>query len=210
MSILDTLASRSGERTQKPNEAAALRCLDNPKLLAEIEAGLAEREAPLVADCAEVMTMVAQQRPELIAPHAQQLAKLLSHKNTRVRWESMHAIALVAHLAPKVIGALLPELDAIVRNDASVIVRDYAVQAVASYASSGAREAKQALPVLIEALTVWNGKQAHHALNGLASAVKAAPRLAPELSHIASRYIESERGVVRKGAKNLQKAIESQ
>lgn len=52
------------------------------------------------------------------------------------------------------------------QNDASVIRRDYAVDALANYAATNQGAAESTYPLLKEALTVWNGKQAGHALRG--------------------------------------------
>lgn len=47
----------------------------------------------------EVMTKLAERRPELDAPHARTLFALLDHRNGWVRWEAAHAFALVAAVA---------------------------------------------------------------------------------------------------------------
>ncbi len=110
MGVLQQLSSQAGDRSEYSNRKVALRCLDQPELLAEIAAGLDSRDVKLVGDCAEVLTMVAETRPDLIAPYAKKLAVLLAHKTTRVRWEAMHALALVASQVPRVIASLLPRL----------------------------------------------------------------------------------------------------
>ncbi|MGH2524022.1 MAG: hypothetical protein ACRDH2_16065, partial [Anaerolineales bacterium] len=96
--------------------------------------------------------------------------------------------------------------------DRSIIVRDYAVQAVGNYAGTGKAAAEKAYPVLKEALTLWEGKQAGHALRGLANVASAAPRLGGELraiGHAHAHFAGAGRGVVRKAAKQLMKATEA-
>jgi hypothetical protein len=209
MGILDQLSSRVSDRSAQSNLKAAARCLKQPALLREIAVGLRGQDAALVGDCAEVLTEVAKEKPDLVAPYAVDLAPLASHATTRVRWEALHALALVAALDTRVIATLLPRLDEIIRLDGSVIARDYAVDAVGRYAGSEASAARAAYPLLMEALTAWNGKQASHALNGLANAVAADAGMGEELRAIAARYIESDSGVVRKAAKALMKSIEA-
>jgi hypothetical protein len=208
LSILDQLSSRVHDRTSKPNLKAAARCLKEPALLEEIARGLRGQDASLVGDCAEVLTEVAREKPELVARYAMDLAPLVNHATTRVRWEAMHALALVATRDPRVIASLLPRLDQIIRLDGSVIVRDYAVDAVGNYAGTGMQAARAAYPLLMDALTVYNGKQAGHALIGLAKAVAADPGLREELGPIGERFAASARGVVRKAARTLIKASE--
>jgi len=209
VSILDQLSSRVHDRTAKPNLKAAARCLREPALLNEIARGLKGQDAALVGDCAEVLTEVAREKPELVARYATDLAPLVNHATTRVRWEAMHALALMATRDPRVIASLLPRLDEIIRLDGSAIARDYAVDAVGNYAGTNIQAARAAYPLLVDALTVHNGKQAGHALMGLAKAVSADPELRDELGPIGDRFADSASGVVRKAARTLIKAIKA-
>jgi hypothetical protein len=207
--ILEQLSSRVHDRTAKSNLKAAARCLKEPALLDEIARGLKEQDAALVGDCAEVLTEVAREKPDLVARYATYLAPLVNHATTRVRWEAMHALALVATRDPRVIASLLPRLDEIIRLDGSVIARDYAVDAVGNYAGTNIQAARAAYPLLMDALTVYNGRQAGHALAGLAKAVAADPGLRDELGPIWERFWDSSSGVVRKAARALMKAIKA-
>ena len=209
MSLLDQLSSRAGARDAGPNRGVAALCMENPALLDDVVAGLQSQDAALAGDCAEVLTLVAEQVPVHVAPHAAALVPLLAHKTTRVRWEAMHALALVASLAPKVVGRQLAGLAEIVRSDKSVIVRDYAVDAIGGYAETGAPAARKAVPLLREALTAWDGKHAGHALKGLAAAAAAAPGLRAELLAIGEQYLADKRGAVRKAARQLVRAAQA-
>jgi hypothetical protein len=205
--ILLDLSSQSGDRTEQSNLHAARRCIDDPALLVQIDTGLGEKNAALVSDCAEVMTMVAQTHPELVAPYANSLAPLLWHKTTRVRWEAMHALALVASLVPDVIHLQLDRLEELIQTDPSVIARDYAIEALGNFASTGIEAARQAYPLLQSALTAWDGKHAARALHGLAQAAanNAAPK--DEFDKIASTYEDHSRPSVRKAARALRKQV---
>ncbi|TMV48089.1 hypothetical protein FE783_19220 [Paenibacillus mesophilus] len=208
MSIVAELSSQVGDRTEEANRVAAERCLDHPELLAEVAGALTGKDAALAGDCAEVMTKVAERSPGLVVPYFGQLAGLLSHKTTRVRWEAMHALALIADLAPERAAALLPRLEQLVRNDSSTIVRDYAIDALGQTAKTGADAAERVYPLLMEALTVWEGKHAARALKGLREAVGQAPQLALEAMRIGLEYAEHAKPTVRKAAKALVKAAE--
>ncbi len=208
MTLLNQLSSQVGDRTEYSNRKVVLKCLAEPTLLDEIVQGLKNKDAALLGDCIEVLTMVAEEHPEWVVPHAKQIASFLKHKTTRVRWEAMHALALVAMLAPKVIAKLLPQLGEMIRCDTSVIVRDHAVQAIGNYAATSRKAAQAAVPYLKQALVVWDGKQARHALNGLAKVAVAASKLKDELRPIGLGYTSHRRGVVRKAAKALVAATE--
>lgn len=205
MTLLRQLSSQSGDRTEEANREVAGQCLIEPALLAEIDAGLDSPDAALVGDCAEVFTLVADARPEWVAPYAPRLVALLTHKTTRVRWEATHALALVAALVPDVITPLLHQLAEALRHDKSTIVRDYTVEIVAHYAKTGVEAARAAMPLLQEALTLWDGKHAARALNSLGHVAERLPSRAADIHHIAQAYLNHPRGVARKAAKRLAK-----
>jgi len=203
MSILNELASQLGERSSAANHLAAEKCLAGPQLLAEIVPGLQAKDARLVGDCAEVLTEVARQNPALVAPFAGELVRLLAHKNGRVRWEATHCLALVAPLAPETIHSLLPELQRMIATDESIIVRDYAIDAVANFAGVDRETALAAYPLLQAALAVWDGRHAGHALDGLARVARLLPELHGELAVIGQRYADHPKAVIRQAARKL-------
>jgi vesicle coat complex subunit len=182
--------------------------MDDPALLKEIAAGLEEKDAALLGDCLEVLTQVSEQQPAWVAPFAKKVVPFLTHKNTRVRWEAMHTMANVSALVPELIQSLLPALTEIIHNIKSIIVRDYAVDVVANYASVDETAAEQATPILKEALSVWEGRHAGHALKGLTNVAVQVPALHHELQKIAESYLDHKRKVVVKAAKGLLKAAQ--
>lgn len=208
MSILSQLSSQLGDRTEGSNCLVAEKCLNDPALLKEIAGGLEEKDAALLGDCCEVFTEVSEQQPALVAPFAEKVILLLKHKNTRARWEAMHTMANIPALVPELIQPLLPALTEIIRTDKSIIVRDYAVDVVAHYASVDKLAAELAYPLLKEALSVWEGRHAGHALKGLTNVAVYLPDLHPELRKIAEGYLEHKRKVVAKAAKKLLKAAQ--
>jgi hypothetical protein len=207
--IIRQLASQVGERSQQANGDVAAQCIANPALLRDIAEGLAHKDTNLVGDCAEVFTKVAEQRPDLVAPYADTLAAHLQHKKTRVRWETMHALALTASLVPATIQAHWSQLSEIIRTDTSLIVRDYAIDAIANYAAVGTDKAQAAYPLLKEALCLWDGKHAGHALNGLSHVAQQVPTLRDELRGVGQEYLGHGRVVVQKAAKSLIRTIEN-
>ncbi len=203
MDILAQLSSQTGDRSEGANRKVVAQCLENQDLINEIVQGLHCKDAALVGDCAEVLTLVAATHPQWVAPYAGALVESLAHRVTRIRWEAMHALALVAEFAPETIVGQLQTLAAIIRMDSSIIVRDYAVDVIGNFASIGAPPAEQAYPLLMEALTVWEGRHAGHALSGLVNVAKNLPSRQAELGVIARKYMQDRRGVIRKAAKAL-------
>lgn len=209
MQILDQLSSRLGDRTQQGNSEVAVLCLQNPQLLEEIAAGLKLADADVVGDCAEVMCKVAEQQPDLVTPYADSLFALLKHKKTRVRWETMHTIGLIAHAIPMIMARELANLAQIFRSDSSVIVRDWVIGAYGDCATVSEQAAVAVFPLLQEALPLWEEKQAGRVLLALVQVQKSAPQLQDECRAIAARYLNHGRAVVKQSARTLLKAIES-
>jgi len=208
MNILDKLSSRAGDRTEAANRAVVAECIADPPLLEDIAEGLKNSDAALVGDCAEVLTHVASVYPDRVAPYADKLVPLLSHKTTRVRWEAMHALALIAVCVPQTIASLLPQLEDMIAADKSTIVRDHAVDTVGNYAGTSEQAATEAFPILVAALTLWDGKHAARALNGLSNVALKARGLEGELLSLTQDYVDHYKGVVKKAARRLVKVIE--
>lgn len=205
--ILDQLSSGSGDRSEAANLNVVAQCRADPALIADVAAGLAEKDAALVGDCAEVLTHLAAEHPDWVTPHAPALAALLTHKKPRVRWEAMHALAFVAGSAAEAITPLLPRLRSIVQEDASIIVRDYAIDALSNYAACNAQTAAEAYPLLQEALIAWEGRHAGHALPGLAHVATHLPERRDDIQAAIRPCLEDKRAVIRKAAKAALKAI---
>jgi hypothetical protein len=203
MSTLERLSSARAERSEVSNKALAAEALDRPGILDEVAAGLALDDRRLLGDCVEVFTEVAKENPALVAPYAEQLIPLLGHKDTRVRWEATHAVALVAALVPDQVAPLLPDLAAKIERDRSVIVRDCAVIALGEYGRSGPVAARQAFPLLRQALDLWEGKHAKLVLEGMVKLLAVEPALEPEVQAAAQTCLDHKRANVRRLARKL-------
>jgi hypothetical protein len=208
MSILSQLSSQRHDRTEASNRKVVLQCLVDPDLLVDIAAGLSSPDAALAGDCAEVCTQVAWVRPDLIVPYAPALIGLLPHKNTRVRWEAVHALACLTPLIPDQIGPIVPQVAEMIAGDPSVIVRDHAVDILSRYAGTGEEAAREVYPPPTAALTQWGGKHAAHALPGLVHTARACPDLKDAIRTSIQPLLNSPKGVVRKGARAALKAVD--
>lgn len=207
LNIINQLASQKGIRSNEPNKAVAAKCIENPKLLKEIAGHLKDNDNKLVADCAEVMTEVALSNPSLIAEFALDLIPLINNKDNRIKWESIHALSLVASLVPDLIFSILPHLEEIMHRDKSIIARDYTADTIAGYAGTGSEAADNAYPILKKILILWDGRHAARALEGLINIYKVKPALKNEFEKIADVFLDNPRSVIRKAAIKLKKII---
>jgi len=203
MSVLERLSSAAGDRSEASNKAVAREALDQPDMLDEVAVGLEWNDRKLMGDCAEVFTEVAKQNPALVVPYVDRIAPLISHKNTRVRWESTHALALVASLAPEQVAPLLPDLVAKIEKDKSVIVRDCAVLALGEYGRSGPEAAREVFLHLLRALEMWEGKHAKLVLEAMSKLAEVEPGLAVEVQAAAQGCLNHRRANVRKLAQKI-------
>ncbi len=207
MNILSQLSSQMHDRTEASNRKVVMQCIANPMLLEEIAAGIKSGTPELVGDCAEVFTEVSQEHPELVAPYGALLIDLIEHKNTRVRWEAVHALAHITTCIPEVIRPILPQIAQLIEQDRSVIVRDHAVDILSNFASTSPQAARQVYPHLSAALTQWEGKHAAHALPGLVQTARHWPDVREEIQTSLEPLLSSPKGIVRKAARDALKAI---
>jgi hypothetical protein len=206
--LLSQLSSSVGDRTNAANHAVAKICLDDPELLAQIAEGLSGENHRLAGDCAEVMTQIAMDAPEHAVPYADRLITILDHPFTRARWEAAHALAIIA---PQVAGQLRPKralLEHMIRSDSSIIVRDYTVDIVAELAGASKEDADWVYTVLLDCLTIWEGRHAGHALPGLGRVAEQLPGRRDEIRRNVAGLVEHPRGVVRKASRRLLKTLD--
>ncbi len=206
--ILSQLSTQKGERSGESNKMVAQECIKSPELLNEINTGLLEKDRKLVADCAEVMTLVSEKSPELVAPFFENLATLIKHKDNRVRWEATHTLAQITTNVPDYIQHIIPEIESIIETDKSVIVRDYCSLIFANYASINRERALEIFPKLKLTLQQWGERHAKQAFMGLMHVCSLAPELNNEINKIAEEYINTKKKTVQSIARKLLKKTE--
>ena len=209
MSILEILSSQIGDRSEESNRHAAMQIRDNPDLLKDVSQGLRSNDAALAGDCAEVMTMVSETNPEWIVTYTRDLGALLTHNKSRVRWEAMHALANTAEISPESIQPFLPIIRRIIQSDKSIIARDCAVIALSGFAAASPQAAIEVYPLLQEALTVFEGRHAHHTMKGLEFVAIFYPEKVKEILNFIQPFENHKRGVIRKSALKLMKNIQA-
>jgi ribosomal protein RSM22 (predicted rRNA methylase) len=205
MSILDQLSSQAEDRTSAANKRAAAQVLEQPALLEEIAGGMASSNAKLAGDCAEVMTFVAADHPELVAPYADALIAQREHKDTRVRWETMHSLAEIAATVPDKIAPIVPGLVEQFAHDKSIIVRDYAILTLGEYGGTSHAAALNVWPHLRNALAMWDSRHAGKVMEAMIKVVAAEPLLKTEAQALARQLADHQSAKVRTLAKRLVK-----
>jgi hypothetical protein len=110
------------------------------------------------SDCLKVLYEIGYIDPELIAAYAEDFLKLLRHKNNRLVWGSMIALATIAELKA---AELYPHVEEIkqVMAQGSVITVDNGVKTLAGIASKNDDYNRAILPYLIQHLQTCRPKE---------------------------------------------------
>jgi hypothetical protein len=207
MSIIYQLSSQQKDRSEKGNRIVAAKVMDSPELIHAIFACFDDKDNALLGDCVEVCTMIAENDPALIAPFADKVIQLLDHKNTRVRWEAMHATALITCYVPEIVGKHWKQLAIMFSKDKSVIVRDYIVVCAGNLATCDQKYAEKVYPFLLNALSTY---QTHHAKLALEGLAKGFPHLITkkeEITEVADLFLQHPKPTIRKAAQQLKKRL---
>jgi hypothetical protein len=205
MNILNGLSSQIGDRTEAANKRVAAKVSREPMLLDQIASGLTSPDRKLAGDCVEVMTNVAAEKPELVVPYSNSLIAQIDHEDTRVRWESMHALAEIASKTPQNISTIVHKLVERIAIDKSVIVRDYAIKTLGEYGGTSKEAARHVWPHLRRALTLWEGKHVGKALEAMCNVVSVDPSLKAEARRIAGQFSNHRSAKARTMARRLLK-----
>ncbi|CAM4504216.1 hypothetical protein FHS16_005713 [Paenibacillus endophyticus] len=206
--VVSMLSSQTGDSTQQSNENAALTCKENPVLLKQMAEGILHSDFKIAGDCAEVFSKVAETHPHLVALYAEQLLSSIHHKHTRVRWESMHAVAFISPLISSRIITALGDLQERMFSDKSTIVKDYSILCLGNAASCGESEAKMILPILKQGLLQLGDKFISKLLTAMIGVAKVSPSLAAEVLMYGYEYETHPKSSVQKAAKKLMKAAQ--
>jgi hypothetical protein len=209
MSIIFQLSSQLNERGEQGNRKVVELILQNPNLFEEIIKNLNTKNPALLGDCVEVCTMLSEKDPDYVAPYLENFSPLIYHKNSRVRWEAIHALALLSPKVPEVIFQAWDYFAQLFLEDKSVIVRDYIVVCAGNLAACGEPYTARIYPFLIEALSAH---KTHHAKLALEGFIKAMPYLTDqkdELEAIADLYTQHPKPTIKKAARNLKKTLSS-
>lgn len=207
MSILEGLSAVCGEKPKIANRAVAEKCIENPIYMDEIRDNIGNKNLKIAADCAEVMTFIAEEKPELVTSQAETLFNHLNHKKSNVRWECAHALALTSHTIGEVICERLDYISDLIEKDDSIVVRDYAVDILAGFANIGEEEAHKVYPYIKKALVAHDSRHAGHAIDGFINVVSKTDVYDSEVLNLIEPYKNAEKKALVTKANKLSKLI---
>jgi hypothetical protein len=159
MSVLNKLACSLGRRDEVPNQELAreLAEADNAEGVRELAENLWNKDRNIQNDCIKALYEVGYLKPELIAPYAGDLLKLLCRRNNRLVWGVMLALSTIADISA---DALYPHYPNIIKTmeSGSVITVDAGVEALAKIASTSDERRRTIFPYLLKHLQTCRPK----------------------------------------------------
>jgi hypothetical protein len=136
MSVLNQLASATGNRNEIPNQVLAAKIAESrdKSAVKELVENLENKRKDIQGDCIKTLYEIGEKKPELVSPYHAEFIKLLKHKNPRMVWGGMSALSAIAPMVPDALYKALPEIIDTADHSGSVIARDHAMYILASLA----------------------------------------------------------------------------
>lgn len=148
--IIQQLTEASKQRDEEASIAIAkqLAQQEDTNAIQQIVTHLSDKK--LQNSCIKILYECGYINPELITPYTSTFVMLLTHKNNRLQWGAMTALACITPYKPAPIVEYLPAIMN-AANKGSVITRDAAFKILAALSSKQAYK-KLAFPLLNEML----------------------------------------------------------
>ena len=153
MTVLQRIAYYQNRRDEVPNQELARELVEARDLegIREIAENLGHKNSNVQSDCLKVLYEIGYLAPDLIADYVTQFLALLRHKNNRMVWGGMIALATIADLRPTEIWN---DVDAVVDavNYGTVITEVWGIRTLARLAAADDAYAQRLFPLLLNYL----------------------------------------------------------
>jgi hypothetical protein len=155
MSVLHRVAYFQGRRDEAPNQELAreLVATRDQEGIREIADNLRHKNPNVQSDCLKVLYEIGYLAPDLIAGYVDQFLALLRHKNNRMVWGGMIALATIAELRPMEIWN---DVDAVITavDYGTVITEVWGIKTLARVAAADGAYSQRLFPLLMNYLRV--------------------------------------------------------
>jgi hypothetical protein len=153
MSVLHKIAYYRNRRDEVPNQELARELVETRDLegIREIVENLDHKIPSVQSDCVKVLYEIGYLAPDLIAEYVDRFLALLRHKNNRMVWGSMIALATVAPLkAAEIWNDVDAVIDAV--NYGSVITEVWGIRTLSRVAAASDAYGQRLFPLLLKYL----------------------------------------------------------
>jgi hypothetical protein len=153
MSVLHKIAFYRDRRDEVPNQELARELAEarDAEGIREIAENLGHKNPNVQSDCLKVLYEIGYLAPDLIAGYVDRFLALLRHKNNRMVWGGMIALATIAELKPTEIWN---DVDAVIEavDRGSLITVVWGVKTLAVVASTEEARREKLFPILMKRL----------------------------------------------------------
>jgi len=153
MSVLHKIAFYQGRRDEVPNQELARELAETRDLegIREIAENVGHKNPNVQSDCLKVLYEIGYLAPDLIAGYVDRLLALLRHKNNRMVWGGMIALATIAELKATEIWN---DVDAVIEavDRGSLITVVWGVKTLAVVAATEEARCEKLFPILMKRL----------------------------------------------------------
>ncbi len=159
MSTLNRIAFYQNRRDEVPNQELArdLAAKGDEAAIQEIAANLHNNNPSIRSDCLKVLYEVGYQKPQLIAPYADEFLGLLDDRNNRMVWGAMIALATIAELrAERIWSRVGKVIEAI--DGGTLITLVWGIRTLSHAAAGSASRTKRIIPKLRQYLQTCNAR----------------------------------------------------
>lgn len=152
MKVIDHLATTLKRRDEVPNQELAEKIAkaNDKEAVAQLIELLNHKSKDLQHDAIKVLYEVSERKASLVSGYMPVFLALLKHKNNRLQWGGMTAIASLVDEDPRAVYKSLPEIIT-AAEQGSVITRDYAVKILTQFCTMK-NYAAEVFPLLLEQL----------------------------------------------------------
>ncbi len=104
------------------------------------------------APLAKQVLRLARSTPELLLPHAKDIAKLIDSSDEPIRKSSLATLSLMSRISPKTVAFLIPRLHALLASEPQGVLANHAIEILTNYAKTSKRTADKVANVLTETI----------------------------------------------------------
>lgn len=113
-----------------------------------------KKQKHIRAGAAKIVEIVAEKKPEWVAPHLEKLLPALTVNEPQTRWMIIRAIGLSAHQNPKAAKKAIPYADSFISNKTDgLIIASSADLFLGDYGAISKMHAKEVFPILEKSMT---------------------------------------------------------
>ena len=153
MAVLHQIAYFRNRRDEAPNQELARELAEarDTEGIREIAENLGHKNASVQSDCLKVLYEIGYLAPDLIACYVDRFLALLKHKNNRMVWGGMIALATIAELRPEEIWN---DVDTVIEvvDRGTLITVVWGVKTLARVAAADDAYRQRLFPILMKRL----------------------------------------------------------